>query len=71
MMGEVPGSPPVWCFADDKDKFKCELAADAGNPAFSIFEFPGGGHGNDLLSSYVEPSAMQGLLDFLDEAIGD
>ena len=71
MMGETPGSPPVWCFADDIDKFKCELAADVGNPAFSIFEFPGGGHGNYLLSSYVKPSAMQGLLDFLGKSIGD
>jgi dienelactone hydrolase len=71
MMGKAQGSPPVWCFADDMDKFKCELAEDVENPAFSIFEFPGGGHGNDLLSSYVVPSAMQGLLDFLDEAIGD
>jgi dienelactone hydrolase len=71
MMSKTPGSPLVWCFADETDIIKCKLAEDVGNPAFSIFEFPGGGHGNYLLRSIVEPSVMQGVLDFLDASIGD
>jgi len=54
-----------WCYADEKEIAVCKEADTAGNPQLKFTEFPGGGHGNMLLSRGVEPSAMQGILDFL------
>jgi len=68
-LGELPEPPAVWCFADEKEIFQCQLAGKIGNPSFKISEFPGGGHGNSLLNQNVEPSAMQGILDFLSTAL--
>jgi hypothetical protein len=64
-LGELAESVPAWCFASKKEIAVCNDAEKAGNPLFKKIEFPGGDHGNMLLSRILEPSAMQGILDFL------
>jgi dienelactone hydrolase len=69
-LGELTEPVSAWCFADEKEISFCNDAEQMGNSLFHKIKFPRGGHGNNLLSRVVEPSAMQGILDFLDLTIG-
>ncbi len=69
--GELTPSPSIWCFGDETDIKICDAASKLGNPSFSEMEFVDGAYGNWLLRKNVQPSAIQGLLDFLSATLGD
>lgn len=61
---------PTWCLADETEINICNEAADPTFTAYQVLEFPGAGHGMMILSPSVEPSGMQALLDFIEQAAG-
>jgi hypothetical protein len=67
-LSEADPAVAVWCLADEQEVEHCRAAGEYAT--YQVFEVPGGGHGNQLLSPGLVPLPMQLVLDFLEASLG-